>query len=140
MENTQHKNLLLLHGTGASSFRSPRGRIIPRRVDLLWMLWKRNGGQQSAKHLAHETGGPHTCDPQLRTNHALKTATEDVRAGCFQSRPHTFLIFATSVNGPISAFRYISGGSDVAKGGAPWGGGGGGGGEQRIGVPMRVLP
>ena len=140
MENTQHNNLLLLHGIGASSFRSARGLIIPRLVGLLWILWKRNGGHQSAKHLARETGGPHTCDSGLRTNHALKAATEDVRSGWFRSRPRTFLICATSVNGPIGACGWMSGGSDVAKGGAPCGGGGGGTARQRrIGLPLRVV-
>ena len=78
METTLHNNLLLLHGTVAISFRSASGLIIPHLVGLLWILKKRNRGQESVKHLVHKAGGPHTCDSRVRTSHALKAATEDV--------------------------------------------------------------
>ena len=74
MVNTQHNNLLLLHGTGANSFPSATGLMIPRLVGLLWILWKGNRGHRSAKHLAHETGGTHTCDSRLPTNHTLNAS------------------------------------------------------------------
>ena len=119
MEKTQHNNVLLLHGTAPIFFRSARGLIIPPVVGLLRILWKHNGSHQGAKHWADETGGPHTGDSRLRTNDALKAATEDVRSGWFRSRPHT------------SA-------QTLGRGGRHWVEEGGGGGHQRIGVPLRV--
>ena len=119
MENTQHSDLLHLHPNGARSFCFDALGIVPRLARLLRILWKHEGGYQVAEHRADETGAPHACDSRLRTNHALKTATEDVRSGWFRSRPRTFLLSATSANGPSSACGRSSGGSPDAPGGAP---------------------
>ena len=48
MENTQHNNLLLLHGTGAKSLGSARGLIVPRPVRLLRILWNTKGDHRGA--------------------------------------------------------------------------------------------
>ena len=103
MDNTQHNDLPLLHPNGATSFCFDALGIVPRLPRLLRILWKHKGGNQVAEHWADETGAAHICDSRLRTNHTLKAATEDVRSGWFRSRPRTFLLSATSVNGQSSA-------------------------------------
>ena len=64
---------------------------------------KTRGGGSCGDKTANKCRESPTCDSQLRTNHTLKAATEDVRSGWFRNLPHTFLMCATSVNGPSSA-------------------------------------